>query len=79
MKSDLDKMFKDLEKSVHNELSDPFYHVKVSQVKNYFYVLIRKKRGKVFGEKVKKGKNCLIRSELFQKTFIKIMQEIVPV
>ena len=76
MKSDLDKMFKDLEESFHNEFSGLSYHVKVFQVKNSFYILKRKKRGKFFGEK--KGKNCLIRSELFQKTFIKVMQEIAP-
>ena len=73
MESDLDKMFGDLEKSFHDEFSGLFFHVKVSQVKNSFYVLIRKKRGKIFGEN-----NCMIGSGLFQKIFIKIMQKIVP-
>ena len=51
MESDLDKTLEDLKKSFHNEFSDLFYHVKVSQVKNSFYVLIRKKQGKFSGQK----------------------------
>ena len=58
MESDLDKMFEDFEKNFHNEFSGLFYYVKVSQVKNSFYILIWKKRGKLFGEK---------RQELFDK------------
>ena len=58
MESDLDKMFEDFEKSFHNEFSGLFYHVKVSQVKSSFYVLIKKKREMLFGEK---------RQQLFDK------------
>ena len=36
MESDLDKMFEDLKKSFHNEISGLFYHVRISQVKNPF-------------------------------------------
>ena len=58
MESDLNKMFEDLEKSFHNEFSDLFYHVYVSQVKISLYILIRKKREKLYVEK---------RQELFDK------------
>ena len=50
---DLDNMFEDLKNSFSIQFSSLFYHVKKSQLKNSFYVLIRKKRGKVLGDKRK--------------------------
>ena len=45
-------MFEDLEMSLSRELSQ--YIAKVSQVKNSFYVLVRKPRGKILGCKKEK-------------------------
>ena len=44
-------MFENLEISLRREF--PHYLVKVSQVKKSFYVLIRKRRGKILDEKTK--------------------------
>ena len=41
-------MFEDLQKSIFEEF---LYYVRVSQVKRSFFVLIRKKRGKIFGSR----------------------------
>ena len=50
MKTDaaLDSMFEDLETSLTKEF--PYHLVKVSQVKKYFYVLIRRRRGNILNE-----------------------------
>ena len=47
----LDQFFETLEFNIQREFSS--YHVKVSQVKGSFYVLIRKPRGKILGETFK--------------------------
>ena len=46
-------MFEELQNSFSIQFSGLFYHVKVAQVKDSFYVLIRKKYGKVLGDKRK--------------------------
>lgn len=46
MENALDSMFEDLQSSLSDEFSNLLYHVKVSQVKKSFYVLIRKKEEK---------------------------------
>ena len=51
MDASLDSMFEDLETLLTKEF--PHYLVKVSQVKKYFYVLIRKCRVKILNEKIK--------------------------
>ena len=59
IEKDLDVMFEELQNSFSIQFSGLFYHVKVTQVKDSFYVLIRKKYGKV-SPKTKENK-CLIR------------------
>ena len=46
-------MFEDLQNSFSMQFSGLFYRVKVTQVKESFYVLIRKNCGKVLGDKKK--------------------------
>lgn len=48
MESALDKMFEDIHRSISKQFSDLLYYTGVSQVKGSFFILIRKKRGKVF-------------------------------
>ena len=48
----LGRMFEDLKMTLSRELSQ--YIVKVSQVKNSFYVLVKKSRGKILGCKKEK-------------------------
>ena len=46
-------MFDDLQFSLSREFPSYLYHVKVSEVKKPFYVLIRKKEVKLYGTKGK--------------------------
>ena len=47
-------MFEDLKNSFLIQFPSLFYYVRVSKVKDSFYVLIRKKYGKVLGNERKK-------------------------
>ena len=47
-------MFEDLKNSFLIQFPSSFYHVRVSQVKDSLYVLIRNKHGKVLGNERKK-------------------------
>ena len=51
MESALDKMFEDIHRSISKQFSDLLYYTGVSQVKGFFFILIRKKRGKVFSSR----------------------------
>lgn len=53
-RKDLDNMFEDLKNSFLIQFPSSFYHVRVSQVKDSLYVLIRNKHGKVLGNERKK-------------------------
>ena len=53
-RKDLDNMFEDLKNSFLIQFLSSFYHVRVSQVKDSLYVLIRNKHGKVLGNERKK-------------------------
>ena len=50
MEFSLDRMFDDLQLSLSREFPSYLYHVKVSEVRKSFYILIRKKRGSILGE-----------------------------
>ena len=50
MQCQLDKMFDDLQSSLFREFSNYLYCVKVSEGRKSFYVLIRKKEEKIFGD-----------------------------
>ena len=54
----VDDMFDDLGNNFSDLFSSLVYFVKVSQVKKLIYILIRKKRGKILGDK---------RQELFEQ------------
>lgn len=54
MQSSFDRMFDDLQFSSSRGFPGYLYHVKVSEVGNSFYVLIRKKRAKILGDSRKK-------------------------
>ena len=54
----VDDMFDDLGNNFSDLFSSLLYFVKVSQVKKLIYILIRKKRGKILGDK---------RQELFEQ------------
>ena len=43
-------MFDDFQLSLSREFPSYLYHVKVSEVRKSFYILIRKKRGKILGD-----------------------------
>ena len=51
MECSLDRMFDDLQFSLSREFPSYLYHVKVSEVRKPFYVLIRKKRLNFMGQK----------------------------
>ena len=50
MECSLERMFDDLQLSLSREFPGYLYHVKVSEVRKSFYVLIRKKRGEILGD-----------------------------
>ena len=44
MGSLLDEVFDDLKTSFDKKVSDHFYHIKFTEIRNFFYVLIKKER-----------------------------------